>query len=78
MTVKKLIELLQSVEDQQRVVVMAADSEGNSFNLLETIDENSRYKDEEIGIDILTPALIKKGYSQEDVMRGGKKAIVLW
>lgn len=76
MTVKELIERLQQ-EDPHRIVVMATDGEGNGFGTLRDV-EASMYRDGECGLEKLTPKLIKAGYSDEDVMKDGEKAVVLW
>ena len=75
MTVKELIERLQA-EDQDRIVVLSRDAEGNGFDTLHTI-ETASYEDGEIGIEALTDDLIKQGYGEEDV-REGQPALVLW
>lgn len=76
MTVKELIERLQK-EDPERIVVLSIDPEGNGYNELRAI-ETYTYSDGEIGIEELTPDLEKAGYSEGDMIEGGKKAVVLW
>jgi hypothetical protein len=78
MTVKELIELLCK-EDKDRIVVMSSDEEGNGFSELCAI-ETAMYdpKSRETGLEKLTKSLKDQGYTDEDVMTCGKKAIVLW
>lgn len=81
MTVKELIAKLQKV-DPNRLVVMSKDGEGNGFSPLCNLVE-SKYRSDstwsgEIGLEKLTPSLKKQGYSEEDVMEDGIKALVLW
>lgn len=77
MKAKELIEILQ--EDPEREVVMASDSEGNSFDGVSQVS-TCKYNSEEreIGLEKLTLVEKKMGYSEEDVMQGGVKAFVLW
>jgi hypothetical protein len=78
MRIKELIKILQTM-DQERIVVMSADSEGNSYAPLRNIDDNSVYvaEDHEIGLEKLTPELEKQHYSEEDV-REGEPCVVFW
>jgi len=81
MKVKELKKLLETVDDN-RLVIMAKDGEGNGYSPLAEIDDCSTYKADstwsgEIGIEKLTPELKKQGYSKLD-MCGGVKALVLW
>lgn len=80
MTVKKLIELLQK-EDPSRTVIMSKDAEGNSYSPLADFWAG-KYKPDstwsgEVGMETLTKADIKAGYSELDVLRSGKPAIIL-
>jgi hypothetical protein len=82
MTVKELIERLQK-EDPDRIVIMAKDGEGNSYSPLSDLG-TAAYKptstwrgDAGLEPEDLTEEMIKKGYSEEDVIRDGQKAIVL-
>lgn len=73
MTVAELIELLKTVE-QDRIVVMSKDSEGNGYSPLSGIF-TAAYGAEstwsgEIGLEKLTEDDIKQGYSEEDVIEG--------
>lgn len=77
MKVKDLIKKLQKI-DPDKIVVLSSDSEGNSFSTVGFIDANLRYKDGEVGVEKLTAGLRDSGYSDEDVMIGGKSAVVLY
>ena len=78
MTVNELIRKLESVENKDRIVVLARDEEGNGFQELRDINlDNSSFKDAEMGLEHLTPELKKEGYSEEDIING-QSCIVLW
>ena len=81
MTVAELIECLKQT-DQDRLVIMAKDGEGNGFSPLADTGASAYRADStwsgEIGIEELTEARKEKGYSEEDVMDDGVKAFVLW
>ncbi len=76
MKVRELIELLQR-QDPERIVILAIDEEGNGFSPVHQV-EPAMYLDGETGLEALTPELEDQGYSDEDVMQGGEKAVVLW
>lgn len=81
MKVKELKDLLESVDDE-RIVIMAKDGEGNDYSPLALIDDESVYKANstwsgEIGIETLTPELIAENFTEEDVI-DGEPAVVLW
>lgn len=81
MKVKDLKKLLETVDDE-RIVIMSKDSEGNDFSPLSSLDDESAYESDstysgEIGIEKLTPELEKKGYTEEEVSHG-VPALVLW
>lgn len=81
MRVKELIKLLRAV-DENRIVIMSKDGEGNAFSPLSSLDDKSTYLADsrysgEIGIDELTSELKKQGYTEEDKITG-KPALVLW
>lgn len=80
MTVAALIKLL-SKEDPKRIVVLSADSEGNSYSPLSGAGTAAYVADStwsgSIGLEKLTPALKKQGYTDEDVL-DGKPALVLY
>lgn len=81
MIVKELKIQLENV-DENRLVVMAKDAEGNGYSPLAALDDASTYLADstwsgEVGIEKLTPELKKDGFTKEDVI-GGVKALVLW
>ena len=78
MNVKELRKLLESVDDN-RIVILAGDEEGNDFYPLTEVDTHSLYDKEyrEAGIEELTPELEEQGFGPEDVGEG-VPAIVLW
>lgn len=81
MKVGRLKELLKNI-DNDRIIVLSRDSEGNSYSPLAEIDDSYVYVAEttwsgEIYIDKLTPELVKLGYSERDVA-DGDPALVLW
>jgi hypothetical protein len=81
MKVKELKELLTKYNDND-LVILAKDSEGNGFSHLDDI-EDGKYKAEttwygEVGLRNLTNDLIEAGYSEEDVLEDGENAIILW
>jgi hypothetical protein len=43
MTVQELIDLLEEVKDKDRIVIMASDSEGNSYSPLAAVDDTAYY-----------------------------------
>ena len=86
MKVSELIALLEILPDDA-LVVMARDSEGNSYSPLRDITSGEIYAPEsrchgEIYLAELTPELMEQGYTDEDVYtaddREGVEAIVLW
>lgn len=76
MKIKELMEILSKM-DPERLVVLSRDEEGNGFSVLQDAEE-MHYKDGEVGYGRLTPELRDAGYGPDDIMRGGKKAVVLW
>lgn len=81
MTVKELIAELSRLE-QDRIVVMSKDSEGNSYSPLADIGRSAYIAETtwngSIGIEKLTAKLKAKGYTKEDVISDGQPAVVLW
>ncbi len=80
MKVKELKKLLNQFDDED-IVVMAKDSEGNSYSPLADIWDG-KYKAEciwagEVGLRELTTELIELGYSEEDILEDGENAIIL-
>ncbi len=77
MTVRDLIQQLQTL-DGSSLVVLSRDEEGNGFAPLRVVDECMKYKDGETGLEELTAEDVGAGFTDDDVMRGGDKAIVLY
>jgi len=75
MTVKELIAQLRK-EDQDRLVVMAMDSEGNGYSKLYEIFPCA-YGEDCIGLEELTDEDIEAGYGSEDVLEDGEPALPL-
>jgi hypothetical protein len=79
MKVKQLIKELLKV-DQERLVVMSKDSEGNGYSPLSDISEGAYQADStwsgEFGLEKLTAEDRKDGFSEEDII-DGVKAICL-
>ena len=81
MTVKELKELLNSFNDND-IIIMGQDSEGNGFSPLSAIEKVS-YEAEStwsgiVGIRELTPEHIEVGYSEDDLLENGVDAIALY
>lgn len=81
MTVKELKKLLEKVDDN-RIVIMSSDGEGNTYSPLADIDDSKNYTPDstwsgDIGIEELTPELINGGYTEEDVS-DGEPALILY
>ena len=77
MTVKELIKELKKL-DQNRLVVISSDEEGNSFNEFYSLSTASYDKEaKEIGLEELTDEDIAVGYEEEDV-KEGVPCVVLW
>lgn len=80
MKAKQLKEILAQCDDDD-VIIIASDPEGNSFHQLGELSVGVYAWDdeeEEIGIRKLTLELEKDGYSEEDVMKNGIFCTVLW
>lgn len=84
MTVQDLKKELDKLDDNM-LVVISKDSEGNSYSPLSEVSGNSLYTPEnnwlgEVSIKELTPELIKQGYTEEDCYKTdeSKECIVLW
>ena len=50
MTVRELVAFLQHVPDQNRIVILAKDGEGNGFSPLDGIESRSQYRAGEVGL----------------------------
>lgn len=80
MTVKQLIKKLKQC-DPKRIVILSRDGEGNNFSTLVDLSTGVyRAHDGRIGLepDELTPSAKRQGYTEDDVIVNGKKALVLW
>lgn len=82
MKVSELIECLENL-DQDRIVVLSIDEEGNGYRLLEKDGiggQNTAFdkENQEVGLERLTNALKEKGYCEEDVLVGGTPAVVFY
>lgn len=80
MKVRDLIAALRQC-DEDSIVVMASDSEGNSYSPLAGVS-TAKYRAEttwsgEVGLAELTDADREQGYSEEDVIEDGEFAVVL-
>jgi len=76
-TVKDLKKLLENVDDD-RIVVLSSDPEGNSYSPFRESGEFSydEYQGE-VGLEELTKELIEDGYSENDLLNG-QPALVLY
>lgn len=84
MTVKTLIKRLQKIKNQESTVLLSSDGEGNYYSSVSDIDcsPNLVFKEEygqaEIGHSKLSKEELVAGYTEEDVMGGGKPCIILY
>lgn len=84
MTVEQLIKKLQKVKNPKSTVLLSSDQEGNSFNILSDIENNSELvynaDDGEIGIGFgnLTVSLKSQGCDEDDILPNGKPCIILY
>ena len=82
MTVAELVAQLQLL-DQDRIVILQKDAEGNGFSPLESVwGGNGCYRPDntwsgEVGYEKLTKELIELGYEDDDVITDGQKAVIL-
>ena len=75
MKAKDLIKILEKHPDRE--IILSKDAEGNGFKECNDFFIGA-YKDGEIGLEGLTVAHKRQGYTDEDVMQGGIAAIVLY
>ena len=75
--IKNLIEELQNLNPEE-YIVMASDTEGNSYGFLEGIYINHKIHDGSVGLAELTPELKEEGYDEEDVMDMGIPCVVFY
>ena len=80
MKVKELINLLRE-EDPEAIVIMAKDSEGNSYSPLSDfwcgVYQAETSWSGEVGYSELTEDLENAGYTEEDLIEGGASAVIL-
>jgi hypothetical protein len=74
MTVRELTALLAE-HDQDRIVVLSRDAEGNGYSPLCAIGTGA-YRRGEVGLEVLTEEDRRLGFTEEDVMRGAKALIL--
>lgn len=80
MKVKELIAILKGA-DQEALVVLSKDPEGNGFDTVYNIDLEMGFGWGEIKYLTLTDELRKHGYTEEDVVGGDdtyEKCVVIW
>ena len=80
MTIKELIEKLQS-EDPNRLVVIQKDSEGNGYSPLHSVERAAYIPyntwSGEAGLESLTPEDKEQRYTQEDISVDGLSALIM-
>jgi hypothetical protein len=81
MRVKELKKLLENINDE-RMVILQKDAEGNGYSPCRGIDDNCAYDADStysgtIGKQVLYEEDKKRGYSEEDISKG-KPALVLY
>jgi hypothetical protein len=74
MKVKELKKLLEIVDDE-RIIILQKDAEGNGYSPLIEIDAEVNYRADstwsgDIGFEKLTADLRKQGYSDGDIVSG--------
>ena len=78
MTVKELLKILQDCNEND-VVVLSRDAEGNGFRPLDDVQTDSLYEDGEVYLKELTEEDKKEGYGEEDVgSEDSIPAVILW
>ena len=77
MKVRQLIAELQKL-DPNALVVLACDAEGNGYSEFCQVEDNSMFCDGEVGLEKLTDECERQGFTEDDVMKEGKKAVVLY
>ena len=74
MTIRELIDKLNHVENKDRLVIIAKDSEGNDHSPISCFWEGNYDAKTtwwgEVGLDVLTNELVDNGYTEEDVSAG--------
>ena len=59
-------------------IILQTDEEGNGYKRLCGADDNARYNRGRVGMDHLSQRDLDAGYTDEDLLTGGKKVIVLY
>lgn len=79
MTVQELIIRLAACDNQDALVVLSRDEEGNGFHALTQINSgNSVFTSEqEVGLRGPNDTLRAEGYTEEDIQEG-EDCVVLW
>jgi hypothetical protein len=78
MKVKTLIKALGECNPES-IIILSKDSEGNRFSPLSGLWEG-KYSETDygsVGLEELTPALEKSGFTAEDILPRGRKAVIL-
>lgn len=84
MTVRELIEKLEAIGKDDRIVVMSKDGEGNGFSPLDHVEsQNCAYKADStwsgtVGLEYLTHEMVAQRYGDGDVIEDGQRAVCLW
>ena len=81
MKVKELKQLLENI-DENRLVILQKDAEGNGYSPLRGIDDNCAYDADStysgtVGHQTLSEQDIKRGFTEEDISKG-EPALVLY
>lgn len=81
MKVKTLIEQLSKL-DPEALVVLSCDMEGNSYGVLDYVDDDNNLYDKKnreiTGFKDLTDNLKEQGFTEEDLGKSGVSAVILW
>ena len=80
MKVSELIEKLEQI-DGDTDVLLSLDQEGNAYNHLSTLEEMEYHQEGreiDIGFSELTHDLIKRGYSEDDLLGTCERCVILW
>ena len=80
MKIKQLKGILNKYDDNLEVVI-SSDGEGNSYDILRSIEKGTFEKEDydiRIGLEKLTPELAEQGYSEDDVLTNGSPCLILY
>lgn len=80
MTVKELKKILKGIDDD-RIVILQKDAEGNGYSPLAGLDDECNYRADstwsgDVGYEKLTPELEERGYSEDDIVDGAPALIL--